>query len=718
MQRQLTVLSSSAAASRTSHHTFSKPFKPFKPLAHSAIAAATLACCAAAAQTTLPSVEVTEPAERVGLRLQQAGTTGTRTGLAVREAPMSVGGVSDLQLQERGDTAVTEAITRTVGLTAAGSPGNGGLAFSSRGFEGTNSVAVAEDGVAAGVAAGTISYPSDTWGYERMEVLRGPASLMYGSGTVGATINAVRKAPSRERTTEVLLAGGTKEAARVGVGATGPLGESASYRIDAYGSQADGDRALSLSQSGKFMGTLRLQPRADLQIDLVADRATQEPARYWGTPVVNGRVATELAGENYNASDSIIRYEDTRLRAKVQWQASDTLTLRNETYYFKTNRHWRNIEAYSFNPAAGTVTRSDYLEILHHLEQTGNNVSAAGRSGAHRWVVGWDAVRSSFTHTNNAPYGGTSTVSAIHPVHGTWASPDATLPKYDTGLTQHAVYAEDAWTLAPQWLALLGLRHDAYRYDRQELQAGTRFDKQMGGTSARGGLTYRWDERTSVYAQVSTGYDPVTALISLNLANRDFQLSRGTQTEVGIKQSIQQGLGEWTLAVFNIDKKNIVTRDPSRTSVSVQGGQQSSRGVEWTAVVQATRTLRLEGNLALVDAQFDTLLEAGGNRAGNRPANVPRQSANLWAHYRTGAWQLSSGLRHVGQRFADNANSVQLPAYTLWDAAVHYQVSPQATVSLVARNLADRRYVSASYGDNQFLLGQGRRLELAAHWRF
>ena len=75
-------------------------------------------------------------------------------------------------------------------------------------------------------------------------------------------------------------------------------------------------------------------------------------------------------------------------------------------------------------------------------------------------------------------------------------------------------------------------------------------------------------------------------------------------------------------------------------------------------------------------------------------------------------------MRHVGQRFADNANSVQLPAYTLWDAAVHYQVSPQATVSLVARNLADKRYVSASYGDNQFLLGQGRRLELAAHWRF
>ena len=669
------------------------------------------------AQTVLPEVQVSDQAERIGRNLPLPAHTASHTGVTHQEVPASVDGVSAEQMLERGDYGVADAVSRTVGLSAGGTPGNGGLAFSSRGFYGVNSVGVAEDGMVLGVAAGTTAYPGDSWGYERIDVLRGPASLMYGSGTMGATINAVRKQPSRTRSAEVLLGAGTDDTLRLGLGATGALGAYASYRIDTYNARSAGERDLDATRSGKFMSTLRIQPTSQLQIDLIADRSVQHPSRYWGTPGIDGKPVQALREHNYNAADSIVRYADERLRAKVQWKASDWLTVRNELYHVRSDRHWRNIESYAFSPAAGTVARSDYLEILHDLEQTGNRLGLNVDKGSHQLAMGWEAARINLRLSNNSPYRGSSTVSALDPLHGSWASPDLTAPKTETGVTQHALYLEDAWRISGRWLAMAGLRRDVYDFSSRSLVGGTDFNKTLAATSWRMGLTYALASNTHAYAQISSGHDPVNSLVSLNLANSAYALSKGRQAEIGIKQQVAGGRGEWTLAVFDIRKDDIITRDPDRPTISIQGGRQSSRGAEFTAALQATPALRLEGNLALVDAQFDKLVEAGGDRAGNRPMNVPRTTANLWGHYRVGAWQASLGLRHVGQRFGNNANTVTLPAYTVADAALSWQMDARTTLSLIGRNLADRVYVGSSYG-SQFLLGQGRRFEVAAHIRF
>lgn len=669
------------------------------------------------AEQTLPEVRVADQIEQPGSQLRLQSSTASRTGLSILDTPASVDGVSAEQMRERGDVNVLDAVTRTTGMNSSSTPGNGGLSLGSRGFVGVNSVGVAEDGVAPGIAAGTISYPSDSWGYERIEVLRGPAALMYGSGTMGATINAIRKEPSREAGYETLVGGGTDATGRLGLGATGPLGETVSYRLDVYGQRSDGERALDASRSGKLMGTLRIEPTRDLRVDLVADHSLQKPARYWGTPGVNGRVAKSLRDENYNAQDSIIRYEEDRLRAKLLWRASDAVTVRNEVYHFKSDRHWRNIEAYAYDPVTATVSRADYLEILHDMQQTGNRFGVDWSVGSHRVAVGWDASKAKFRHINNAPYGGTSVVSAIDPLAGLWSSPDPTLPKYATQMRQSAFYVEDAWTIADRWIVLAGLRRDRYDYERQELVSGARFDKDIGGTSARLGFTYKLDARTNVFAQYSRGYDPVTSLLTLNLANRDFRLSEGRQLEAGVKQQMADNQGEWTISFYEIKKDDIVTRDPSQPAISIQGGSQSSRGVELGAVVRANAALRFEGNLSYTAAKFDTLREAGGDRAGNRPQGVARHTANLWAHYRMDALQVSLGARHVGKSYADNANTVVLPSYALLDAALHWQWSANTTLSLFARNLTDRFYVNASYGD-QFMVGPRRQFEVAAHWRF
>ena len=684
-----------------------------------AVLAALATMGSACADTQLAPVEVTAEREASSLGLDQASTTGSRTGVTVRELPASIESVDSATIRERGDYTIMDAITRATGVTGVGSAGNGAMSFSTRGFTDTNSVGLAEDGMRLSTGAGTQNYPNDSWGYERIEVLRGPASVVYGSGTVGATINAVRKAPSRTASAEALFGIGTDGTGRIGLGGTGALGEIASFRVDAYGHTTDGQRDLGNASGSKLLTTLRLQPSSDLRFELLADYSKQNPERYWGTPNDKGRIVSSLRNENYNVSDAIIGYEDKRLRGRVEWQANDWLTLRDEVYYFEANRHWKNVEQYSLNAAAGTVNRSDYLEIRHNMDQTGNRLEAGIRTERHRGVIGWEVARVNFRHSNNSPYGGASTVSAGNPAHGAWSSPDPTLAKFDTRSTLQALYAEDAWQFANQWLLMAGIRHDVADVSRDELVNGTDFDKTLRGNAWRLGLTYQLSPATSLYAQASTGHDPVTSIITMNLSNSNFTLTKGKQVETGIKQSLGNGLGEWTAALFRIDKDDIITRDPVNPALSVQGGSQHSQGIELSAALTPWKNWRFEGNFTVLRARYDELLEAGGvDRSGKRPTDVPEQVANLWAHHRLGPVLASLGGRYVGKRYADNANSVVLPAYSVVDAALAWTYDQRTTLRLLGRNLTDKVYATTSYGSQQFVLGQGRSFELVAELKF
>ena len=689
---------------------------PFSCL-HLAILTA-LAAPAVCAETVLPAVQVIESADETGLG--HVSSTGSQVGLALYELPASLEGIDTDTIQKRGDYSVSEAITRAAGVTSIGSGGDGGMSFSVRGFTGTNSVGLAEDGLRLATSAGTQTYPNDSWGYERIEVLRGPASVIYGSGTVGATINAIRKTPSRESNLEALLGIGADGLARAGIGGTGAVGENASFRIDAYGHTNDGSRDLGDSKGGKFMSTLQLQPSSNLQFQIIADYSDQQPERHWGTPLANGRIDRSLSDENYNVSDSTIRYEDSRLRGRAEWQANDWLRLKNEIYHLRANRHWKNVEQYQLDTTTNTVARSDYVEIKHDMEQSGNRLEAELIGNNHRAALGWEIVKVDFRYISNSPFGGSSTVSANNPAHGLWSSPDPTLPKYQTETFLQGFYAEDAFQLSERWLLLGGVRHDIADISRDDLAgAGTDLDAKLAGTAWRLGLTYLMSGTTSLYAQASTGHDPVTSLVTMNLSNKDFSLTRGRQIEAGIKQSLPNGLGEWTAALYRIEKDDIITRDPSNPALSVQGGSQHSNGAEITANIVPHKNWRLEGNLALLDARYDELIEAGGaDRSGKRPVDVPEFVANLWAHYRMAAWELSLGARHVGKRYANNANTVMLPAYTVVDAALSWQYDKRTTLRFLAKNLTDKVYATTSYGSSQFILGEARRFEAIAELKF
>ncbi len=672
----------------------------------------------------LPTVQVTDNAPG-GLGLSQPTTSGSRTGIATRDLPASLDYVDEQTWQERGDSRMADIIGRTVGMTPLSATSYSSLSFSTRGFTGTNSVGIAEDGVRLSVASSTTPYPANSWGYERVEVLRGPASIVYGTGTVGATANVVRKQPSKETVREVLVGAGSHGTAKLGLGMGGALSDTLSYRLDAYGHHTNGEHDMSRASGGKLMSTLRWQPTAALRMELLADVSDEKPARYFGTPTVNGAIVPELLGRNFNTADSDIRIKDKRVRARAQYQVNDWLSVSNELYHFKADRYWRNIEAYSYNPSKQQVTLGDYLELAHDLAQTGNRLETTIQAGAHKVVAGWEVSRARFNFARN-DYAGSATIGVNEPSLGYWPNTSPMLPSYRTQATTHDFYAEDAWTLSDNWLLLAGIRRALTDFERNDLVGSSSFDKRLNGTAWRLGLTHKLSAQTSLYGQLSQGHDPVTNVLTLNLGNSPFKLTTARQIELGLKQQFAQGQGEWTAAAYRIEKKDIITRDPNNALLSVQGGKQSSQGLELSAVMRLSPNWRLEGNYAFVDAKYDQLIEAGGaDRSGKRPTNVARNTANLWAHYTThntlGRWQASLGARAVGSRFADNANTARSGGYTVWDAALSWRPQPHSTYRLTLRNLTDKLYTYSAVSSAraaQAYPGEGRRVDLTAEFTF
>lgn len=685
------------------------------------IAAAIALLCAPAAwaqqPAVLPVVTIQAQAEEgLGLKREVAGAS--RLGLSAQELPASVESLSATSIEARGDVLLKDAVTRTTGLTDISSPGNG-IAYAARGFSGNSAIAILENGQRPQVGSGTATYPSDPWGYEYIEVLRGPGSVIHGSGTTGATINAVRKAPARASAVEAMAGIGAGRALRGGVGASGALGQGGAFRVDASAGRSDGLIERGDARNGKLLtsAAFALSPALDLELQL--DHAQQKPQRYFGTPLVDGTLAGALRRQNYNVEDATISFKDDKALARLSWRVTPALTVSDELAYMKARRQWRNVESYFYDTQARLVERSDYIAIGHDQEQAGNRLEARWNAGANRLVAGWEAATINFTHTNNAPYGGASSVAPTGFTPGRFDSPDPLRPNFTTDTVSNALYAEDAYRFSARLLLLAGLRHDRYKVERSSLLGAAAFGATLQSTAARLGLTWTLAPDTSVYGQFSSGSDPVTSLLSLNLANSRYKLTRSRQLETGLKQSLAGGKAEWTAALYRIRKDDIITRDPSNPALSIQGGSQSSRGAEVSASVALAPAWRLEANAVWTDASFDQLIESGNlSRAGKRPSNTPEASANLWLSYRAGGWRAGAGARYVGERFIDNANVQALPAYTTLDASMGWQASRHVLVQLNLRNLADKLYASTSYGSSQYLLGERRHAELTLQWRY
>ncbi|MBI0330075.1 TonB-dependent receptor [Burkholderia plantarii] len=680
---------------------------------------------ATAPDLALPAVQV--KAARPGA-LNRPQDTGSHLGLTPLETPASVEQIDRATLTERGDASIVDAVSRATGIAASPHPGNGDSELSARGFVGASSVTQLFDGVRPYGAIG-VTYPFDTWSVDHIDVLRGPASVIYGEGAIGGVVNVVPKKPTRGPIENELQLGiGTERTARAAFGSGGAISEKLSYRFDVSGNRSANWVDAGNSRNLSVSGALRYDVTPDLSITASYAEGFQHPMRYFGVPLENGVLNPALLKKNYNVGDSLISFRDSWATLAASWQPGDQLSVTSTFYRMKSNRHWKDAEDYAFVPATGRIARSGYTEILHDQQQFGNVTTAAvdslvlGRRNT--FSAGFEFNHTAFRHDNNAPYSGSSMVDPYAFDPGSFINAAGTRPKYDSQANQYALFAEDRLALTKRWSVVGGLRYDHASVNRDDLVDGGGFTRVYANTGWRLGTVYDITPAFSVYGQYSVAADPVSSLLMLNSSSANFRLATGRQIEIGFKQSLLGGRAEWTLAAYRIVKDNLVAADPQNPSQSIQIGQQSSRGVEASFGAQLARDWRIDANVAALRAKYDDFTEASGgglvSRDGNVPASVPQRLANLWVSWRFASqWTGIGGLRYVGKRYADTANQLSMASYATVDLALAWRPRKDTTITARAYNVFNRHYVeSAYYDETQYLLGGDRRVELLLDYRF
>ncbi|QJD98974.1 TonB-dependent receptor [Massilia forsythiae] len=693
------------------------------PLAHAQQASAQ----ESAATQPIPQVVVSATADNA--RLDERAATGSHLDITRMQTPASVDVITRAQLEQRGDTILTRAITRAPGLSGLPHPGNGGSSLAARGFTDTVSVMRLVDGMRQYGGVG-VTYPFDTWSVERIEVLRGPASVIYGEGAIGGVVNVIPKQPSRRAPeSELQAAVGSQGTRRLAAGSGGAIDERWSYRVDASGERSGGWVDMGESSSHALSGALRFDVSPELNLKLSLAQGRQKPMRYFGTPLVDGRQLEALREKNYNVADSTIAYEDTWADLALEWRPNAAVRVRSRLYHVASRRHWRNAESYVWNPATRLVDRADDTEILHDQAQTGNTTDASVKGrlfGLENQVSGgFDLSRSRFTHANNTYVGSPPAVDAFNPIAGLFTSPEPTIPRYRIAARQYALFLEDRLQLDERWSVLGGVRYDHAGLVRTNLVAGVPvYDKTFADTGWRLGTVYQADPALALYAQVARAADPVGALFFLSPASSAFENASGRQFEVGAKRSFWDRHGEWTLAAYDIRKNNLLTRDPQDPARSIQVGRRSSRGIEGSLTLALAAGWTLDANASLLRARFDDFTEQDNgvpvSRAGKLPPDVPRRLANLWLGRDVApGWNAGAGLRHVGARFADNGDTLRMPSYTVTDLLLRWQAAARTSLALRAFNVFDKRYYdTAYYTPTQWLAGPSRRVELVLDQRF
>ncbi len=696
---------------------------PLQPLAAAVFAAglfpfAALAESAEAAErdeAVLPEVAVVTSGA-ASYNPDEAGGA-TRTDTPLREVPQAVRVVPRAMIDDIGATRLEQTFDYVSGIARQDSFGGLWDNFAVRGFAGNENTGTGYL-VNGFVANRGFTAPRDVATIERVEVLKGPTSSLYGSGEPGGTLNLVTKQPQFKPAQNYEVEVGNRDRYRVAADVTGPLGENVAGRLIAVGDHQGSQRAFVDSQRYLLAPSLTWTLGANTVIQYAGEWQRFSTPLDRGIVAVDGRLDAvgrkTFLGE---PTDGDIRLDSQSHQLGVEHQFSPAWKGRLSLAYRGGSLEGYSTEPFALSADDRTLRRQRRYRD-YQSDDTALQADLTGRIDtgplSHTLLVGLDAYRFSSSQvqlrgnpTAAAPY----PIDIYEPVYG--ATPPPLLPNTDTHerQTNIGLYAQDQIAFGERWRVLGGLRVDSYRQTLDNRLRGTRVEQDQTAVSPRLGLAYLASNNVTLFANASRSFRPNPGS---NAAGEPFTPERGRAVEAGLKfETDDRRLGA-TLSAFSIHKRNVLTADPADPSFSTTAGEARSRGLELDVAGRVGQHWRVSGSVALTDAEItaDTRLPAG-----TPLRNIPRTSASALAVYEDAApwgqrYGVGAGVRYIGKRSGDSADSFTLPSYTLVDLLAYWQLSKQARLTLNVHNLFDRDYYASSYSALWIAPGAGRTIRL------
>jgi iron complex outermembrane receptor protein len=675
-----------------------------------------------------------------------AGETevSNRLNLAPEESPATVETLTQDTMQRRGLATFTEAARTLPGVTGGNIPGSP-ASLSMRGFPRGN-VNYLFDGMRAADSE-LVVRDFDTFNFERIEILKGPASVLHGDGGLAGSVNLVTKQPTLEaNSAEALASVGSFDTLRAGIGGNRVLSDRVAVRADLSHRRSDGfiddndSRTTQLTTGVLFQATDRLSLSASY--DYFRDNYA---ASYYGAPLVARSVARDPADivhapgdlvldkaerdTNYNPLNSVMESDSHWLRTRAAYTLDDRWEFINELAYYTADRNWVETDSYTFNPATGLLDRSTG-RIAHDQDFVSERAYTHfdGELAGHRnrFTLGGEYKHSNFTTPRR--FGSATSVTVADPdrghVPGDSAANFGTRVNYDSQVDTVGVFAENALNLTEDFIVVAGVRYEHIDLDRRidDLAAdtSTTFGRAFDPVSWRIGAVYELSASDQLYAQFNHAVSPIGSLLLSNTARAAFDLSEGDAIEIGMRNRFWDDRATLTTSLYQIKQNDILTQDPNNPQQTLQGGSLQSRGVELDLGLALTERWQLDANLAVLDAEYATLVDASGrNLSGNTPVNVPERVANLSSYYTLARLPFTVGadVQHAGDFYTDQADTIRVDGHTVlgaWISTPLDTFGADGTLTLRGRNLTDEFYGEWSgYSSSQIYIGAPRSVELA-----
>ncbi|WP_106477770.1 TonB-dependent siderophore receptor [Phytohalomonas tamaricis] len=662
--------------------------------------------------------------ETESIETQQADTivvvsTALKVATPLAETPRSASKVEREDMNLRNAQTIPEALNYTAGVLAAPyGADNKADWLKSRGFD----QSFYRDGLRL-FSEGFYTWQIEPFGLESIEVLKGPASTLYGQTPPGGIINEVSKRPTDEPYHQLQLQAGNWDRKQIAIDTSGPLNEQGDIRYRVVGLIHDnGSQVHRLGTDRYYLApSLAIDLGDDTQLTLLSSfqKDTGDPlAQFWlptGTlhdtqygEVGSDKTVGEPDYDRLNRSQLMLGYE-------FDHRFNDTWSFAQNFRYNHLDLDLRTTYGLSVNDEQRTINRG-----LTYRDGTARDYTIDNRFVGH-WrgdrlehtlLLGVDYQHLDIDSREADAYSFGAPLDMYDPDYGNYTPVQSSdIIRRDITREQLGLYVQDEIRLDDRWVATVGTRYDHAKADNDNRTAGTGFSLDDEEMSWSAGLMYLADNGLSPYISYSESFEPTA---STDINGNAYEPTTAKQYEAGVKYAPEGFDGFLSAAVFEIHQDNLLTTDPQNPYYQVQTGEARSRGVELEGTAYVTDQWKL--HVAYTYTEAEQRKSTNEDYIGKQLPLIPKHQAKLWSDYsfEGGAAEglvVGGGVRYVGHSYGDQDNSSEyrVGSYALLDAMARYQLDENWQLQLNVDNLTDREYVASCnyycyYGQRRSIL--------------
>lgn len=688
---------------------------------------------AASETVSLPTVTVRAVADQETATsggngyVARRSASGSKTDTPIIETPQSISVVTKQQLEDQKPRSIPEALNYAPGVfTGLVGSSNRYDYVALRGFKDSSVDSTLLDGLRMLSDQGSYtSMQVDPYFLERIDVVRGPASVLYGRASPGGLVALTSMAPQFQPYREVQLTAGNRDRREAAVDLSGPIDNNgvAAFRLTALARSLDSQFNTVKEERQAIASSLAIHPSSDTRLLLQAYLQDDPEGSYHsGVPADaslhadhNGRL---ISRHFFDGDPSVEKYQRKQRFLGYQFEHAfnDAWTFRQNFRHVSADTTLRQIYGYGWASADELTRYYAGADESTSGNTVDNQLEGRFQTGAlkHTLLTGLDHQKRHVTGSWQS--GSALPINVLAPSYGAPGLSGVTSDPIDRQLEQTGLYLQNQ-TALDRWRLTLGGRMD---WAKASNRMGTGDPARWSGSrfTKRAGVVYLFDNGVAPYVSYSDGFNPS---LRNDQQGNNLQPAETDQVEAGIRYQPKGSNTLLSAAVYDLSQKNVATR-PVGASYFEPTGKVRARGLELEARSQLSSKVSVLTSYTFTDMKF---VESSDGFTGNTPYQAPRHMASIWGDWNfLPGYTMGAGARYVGSSWVDNANSLKVAPYTLVDLMLRIdlaQLSPSlrgANLRLSVNNLFDKTYVASCLSQQYCYWGDARSVTATVAYRW